>query len=53
MCDVEKLDMGLTCSSLDEDVGIGYKKDTVWVCKACFNKIAEQPWPWDIIEEKV
>jgi len=53
MCDVEKLDMGVTCSSPDEDVGIGHKDNTVWICKDCWEKIVDMPWPWNVIEEKV
>jgi len=51
MCDVEKLEMGLTCDSPDEDVGVGYKDNIVWICKVCFNKIVNQPWPWDVVEK--
>jgi len=49
MCDVEKLKVGLTCNSPDEDVGVGHKDNIVWVCKACFDKIVNQPWPWDVV----
>jgi len=53
MCDIRKLYSTRVCKNAAEDVGIAYKDNIVWICKTCFDKIVKEPWPWDVIEEKV
>jgi len=55
MCNVEKLDLGLSCNSQAEDIGVGTPdgKNIIWVCKSCYFKMADMPWPWDNVKEKL
>lgn len=42
ICDIKKLNLKVQkCNSQKQEIGIRWKGETIWLCKKCWNKIAD------------